>query len=307
MDRRRHREASTLGRGTRLRVSAAFCAAALVLCGTTGCMRQHAAPESRSSPTRPAGSPTPASSERCLKSQRAELPRLIRGWWASGDNVAAGSRRAASNVWHLGVEEYLHDANAAGCPPVPREALALLATDPLAGKGVVLPLPRLDTADVREIQAALLSLVHTLGASSDVRHMAQAPLTCRELERAAPVTYQVQRKHDGPGDRLSLVVHVHNTTSRRLVGSTWGQLHVSEVLPGTPPNLDWGASGADDLWVKPGASVDHTAYGVNWDHLSIPTSATITKLRVGAYLSYGYTYVNGENEPLSCHMHVTPR
>jgi hypothetical protein len=232
---------------------------------------------------------------------------LIRAWWASGDNVAAGYRRTASRLWHLGVEEYLDGVNADGCPPVPREAVALVGTDPLAVKDVVPPLPRLRPADVREVQVVLLSLARVVRAPSDVRHMAKAPLTCAELRREAPVTYRVHRTPAGSGDRLSLVVHVRNTTSRRLLGSTWGQLHVSEVLPGTPPNLDWGASGADDLGARPGASVAHTVYGVNWDHLRIPTWATITKLRVGAYLSYGYTYVHGENEPLSCRMHVTPR
>jgi hypothetical protein len=65
---------------------------------------------------------------------------------------------------------------------------------------------------------------------------------------------------------------------------------------------------ADDLWAKPGAVERKVVSGVTWYHLSIPTSASITKLKVGAYLGYGYGFLQGGyGDPLSCDMHVTRR
>lgn len=285
----------------------ALCAAAVLLAGCSGA---NAKPEASPSAPSPTVQATPSSDRQCLRSQRQALPRLIRAWWQTGDNVEAGGRRVAVELWHSGIDSYLGTARSAGCPPVPREAVDVVRTDPLsaADPGWASVNARLQPADVRAMRHALRSLARKIGVRARVRHMTDAPLTCAEMQRAATVTYHVRRKPTVHGERLSLVVRVHNTSSRLLLGSTSGRLHVSEVLPGTPPTLDWGASMADDLWAKPGVIERKIVSGVTWHHLSIPTSATITELKVRAYLGYGYgSLQGGYGDPLSCDMHVTRR
>ena len=283
----------------------ALCAAAALLAGCSGA---NAKPEASTSAPSHTVKATSSSDRQCLRSQRRALPRLIRAWWQTGDNVEAGGRRVAVELWHSGVDSYLGTARSAGCPPVPREAADVVRTDPVSAAGSGSVQAGLHLADVRKMRHALRSLARNLGVPARVRHMTDAPLTCAEMQRAATVSYHVRRKPTVYGDSLSLVVRVHNTSSRLLLGSTSGKLHVSEVLPGTPPSLDWGASMADDLWAKPGVIERKLVSGVTWHHLSIPTSATITELKVQAYLGYGYgSLQGGYGDPLSCDMHVARR
>jgi hypothetical protein len=202
-------------------------AAAVLLAGCSGA---DAEPEASTSAPSPTVKATPASDRQCLRSQRQALPRLIRAWWQTGDNVEAGGRRVAVELWHGGIDSYLGTARSAGCPRVPREAAEVVRTDPVSAAGSGSVQARLHLADVREMRDALRSMARTLGAPARVRRMTEAPLTCAEMRRAATVSYHVRRKPAAYGESLSLVVRVHNTSSRLLLGSTWGKLHVSEVL-----------------------------------------------------------------------------
>jgi len=130
------------------------------------------------------------------------------------------------------------------------------------------------------------SKAHTDSASAQSlpRHVrsrrSHAP-TCDEVRRYITARYTVRTEPSPTGKQIWLELTLSNELDRGLVGTTGGILKVSDPDPGQPPAIDWGASSADDIAVRPHATPTRPIFNVIGDKLRASSTSKVTL--VGVY------------------------
>ena len=111
------------------------------------------------------------------------------------------------------------------------------------------------------------------------------PPSCREVRRSVTVTYSIRVEPAPTGQRVWLDLTLINELEWPFYGSTGGTLDMTNPGRGREPTIQWGASSADGIGVRPSQTSTRGIYDHVGRKLTVPFDAKVASVGVYTFLT----------------------